>query len=230
MDQLVVMIDEAGRRLGAVEKLQAHVAPVPHRAVSILLFSPRGQLLLQRRAAGKYHSANLWSNSCCSHPRIDEDDADAASRRLREEMGIRSPLSALGSVRYRGRRGRRPGRGRTHRALRRRVDRPSASRRSRGLGVVLARLRHPARVAPPHAPELHRLAARSWWRPPWPSPCSGRSWSPRGCAASPALGPATPPCASRAPPPARPCTSSAATSDGRGSRHDDAPSSALGLA
>ncbi len=77
------------------------MAPVPHRAVSVLLFSPRGQLLLQRRAPGKYHSANLWSNSCCSHPRIDEDDAAAASRRLREEMGIRSPLSALGSVRYR---------------------------------------------------------------------------------------------------------------------------------
>ncbi len=101
MDRHVVTVDAAGRALGTVETLQAHVAPVPHRAVAVLLVSPRGQLLLQRRADAKPHSANRWSNTCSGHPRPGEDDADAATRRLCEEMGIRCPLTAIGAVRYR---------------------------------------------------------------------------------------------------------------------------------
>jgi len=45
-------------------------------------------MLLQKRAEGKYHSAGLWSNSCCGHPRPGEVLRDAAERRLREELGL----------------------------------------------------------------------------------------------------------------------------------------------
>jgi isopentenyl-diphosphate delta-isomerase len=59
-----------------------------HRAFSILLFNSKGEMLLQKRAAHKYHSAGLWTNACCSHPRPGEQMDDAVRRRLKEEMGI----------------------------------------------------------------------------------------------------------------------------------------------
>ena len=74
-------------RLVPVDKLEVHRRDLPHPAVSVFVL--RGALtLLQRRAAGKYHSAGLWANACCTHPRWGEPAAACAARRLREELGI----------------------------------------------------------------------------------------------------------------------------------------------
>lgn len=70
-----------------IEKLEAHRRGVLHLAVSVFLVSD-GKLLIQRRAAGKYHCGGLWANTVCSHPHWDEPPAAAARRRLREELGI----------------------------------------------------------------------------------------------------------------------------------------------
>ena len=51
--------------------------------------------MLQKRAAGKYHSPNLWSNTCCSHPKPSEKTLDGAERRLEEEMGFRCNLHEI---------------------------------------------------------------------------------------------------------------------------------------
>ena len=75
-----------------MEKLQAHVEGKLHRAISVFIFNSENKLLLQKRADGKYHSAGLWTNTCCSHPRHNESTADAAARRLYEEMGMRCKL------------------------------------------------------------------------------------------------------------------------------------------
>jgi isopentenyl-diphosphate delta-isomerase len=92
----VILVDEEDREIGTEEKLAAHLGQgMLHRAVSIFLFNPRGELLVQRRAEGKYHFARLWSNTCCSHPRPGESIAEVSERRLREEMGLSAPLSAV---------------------------------------------------------------------------------------------------------------------------------------
>jgi isopentenyl-diphosphate delta-isomerase len=101
LPEYVVLVDEADRELGTVEKVQAHVAPVLHRAVSVIICDRRGSLLMQRRAATKYHSAGRWSNSCCGHPRPGEAADQAAARRLAQEMGIRCTLYPAGMVSYR---------------------------------------------------------------------------------------------------------------------------------
>jgi isopentenyl-diphosphate delta-isomerase len=75
-----------------MEKLKAHQEGVLHRAFSVFIFNSKGELLLQQRALDKYHSAGLWSNTCCSHPRPGEDSLEAAKRRLMEEMGINTEL------------------------------------------------------------------------------------------------------------------------------------------
>jgi len=96
----VIVVNAADEELGHEEKMQAHRTPVLHRAFSVFVLDAGGAMLLQRRAAGKYHSAGLWSNACCGHPRPGEAVTAAAERRLREEMGIRCALLPAGSVAY----------------------------------------------------------------------------------------------------------------------------------
>ncbi len=73
--------------LQPVEKLDAHLRGLKHKAVSIFVLN-RGRVLIQQRAMGKYHTPGLWANSCCTHPEWDEDAIDCAVRRLNEELGI----------------------------------------------------------------------------------------------------------------------------------------------
>lgn len=88
MEEYVVLIDRKDHEIGIMEKQQAHVAGLLHRAFSVFVFNKRGELLIQQRAASKYHSPLLWANTCCSHPRQGESFLDAAHRRLVEEMGF----------------------------------------------------------------------------------------------------------------------------------------------
>lgn len=107
MDEQVVLVDEDGQdKIGpdglviSRSKLEVHTDGTLHRAVSIFVFDD-DSLLLQKRAAHKYHSGNLWTNTCCTHPRPGESPSDAAHRRLREEMGIVCPLHEIHQFTYR---------------------------------------------------------------------------------------------------------------------------------
>jgi isopentenyl-diphosphate delta-isomerase len=91
----VVLVNEHDEELGLMEKMEAHEKALLHRAFSVFIFNQSGELLLQQRALDKYHSGGLWTNTCCSHPRPNESVADAASRRLREEMGFDVPLEKV---------------------------------------------------------------------------------------------------------------------------------------
>jgi isopentenyl-diphosphate delta-isomerase len=91
----VILVDENDVPLGTMAKMEAHEKAVLHRAFSVFIFNAKGEMLLQQRAADKYHSGGLWSNSCCSHPRPGEDTAAAASRRLKEEMGFETDLKKV---------------------------------------------------------------------------------------------------------------------------------------
>lgn len=100
--EYVVLVDEQNNPIGQAEKLAAHAANLLHRAFSIFIFRELAEpeLLLQQRALGKYHSAGLWTNTCCSHPRADENIISAGQRRLFEELGIRAELRDLGWFQY----------------------------------------------------------------------------------------------------------------------------------
>lgn len=89
----VILVDENDTPIGTLEKLRAHQdGGRLHRALSVFIFDRQDRVLLQRRAAGKYHFAGLWSNACCSHPRPGESNQNAALRRLREELGVVADL------------------------------------------------------------------------------------------------------------------------------------------
>jgi len=84
----VILVDEHDNELGVMEKIQAHREAKMHRAFSVFVFNTKNELMLHKRAANKYHSGGLWTNTCCSHPRPGESNEEAAHRRLKEEMGF----------------------------------------------------------------------------------------------------------------------------------------------
>ena len=99
MEDQLILVDEQDRETGRAGKMEAHEKGLLHRAFSIFVFrkalldNPDGtrtfhiQLLIQKRAEGKYHSGGLWANSCCSHPRTGESLEEATARRLPQETG-----------------------------------------------------------------------------------------------------------------------------------------------
>jgi isopentenyl-diphosphate Delta-isomerase len=100
MEDKVILVNTKNEVLGTMPKLEAHEKGVLHRAFSVFIFNDNGELMLQQRAASKYHSPLLWTNTCCSHQRIDEENVIAGKRRLREEMGFETELNELFSFIY----------------------------------------------------------------------------------------------------------------------------------
>lgn len=96
----VVLVNERDEEIGTEEKLRAHQLRLMHRAFSVFLINSAGKILLQRRAEQKYHSAGLWSNTACGHPRPGEPVDAAARRRLREEMGVDCALAEVAPFTY----------------------------------------------------------------------------------------------------------------------------------
>ena len=92
MEEQVILVDKKDNVIGKAGKLEAHQKGLLHRALSVFIFNSRGEILLQQRAPHKYHTPFLWSNTACSHPRINELVKHAAERRLKEEMGIECNL------------------------------------------------------------------------------------------------------------------------------------------
>ncbi|MEY4696335.1 MAG: hypothetical protein RIT14_763 [Pseudomonadota bacterium] len=88
-------------RLQPVGKMEVHRKGLRHKAVSVFVMDG-GRVLIQQRALTKYHTPGLWANTCCTHPRWDEDPAACAVRRLREELGITGLFPAFADrVEYR---------------------------------------------------------------------------------------------------------------------------------
>jgi isopentenyl-diphosphate delta-isomerase len=93
IEEKVVLVDLNDNAIGLMNKQEAHLKGLLHRAFSIFIFNSKNQLLLQQRALSKYHSAGLWTNTCCSHPRDSELLIEAANRRLYEEMGMKCEMT-----------------------------------------------------------------------------------------------------------------------------------------
>lgn len=105
VSEKVILVDKEDKKIGEEEKLKAHLEGKLHRAFSILIFNSRGELLIQKRAKTKLHSPGLWSNTCCSHPKPNEEITMAAKRRLKEEVGIETDLKEIFSFIYKAKSG-----------------------------------------------------------------------------------------------------------------------------
>lgn len=97
---MVILVDKNDQEIGSMSKIEAHEKALLHRAFSVFIFNSKGEILMQQRAMHKYHSAGLWTNTCCSHPFPDELTKDAAIRRLQEEMGMKTDLEFVFKFQY----------------------------------------------------------------------------------------------------------------------------------
>ena len=100
MEENVILVDVLDNQLGLMPKMEAHEKAVLHRAFSVFIFNDEGELMLQQRAAHKYHSPLLWTNTCCSHQRDGESNIEAGKRHLIEEMGFKTNLKEIFSFVY----------------------------------------------------------------------------------------------------------------------------------
>lgn len=87
-EEKVILVNENDEQIGTMPKMEAHEKALLHRAFSVFIFNKENELMLQQRAAHKYHSPLLWTNTCCSHQRVGESNIEAGKRRLMEEMGF----------------------------------------------------------------------------------------------------------------------------------------------
>lgn len=99
-EENVILVDENDKQIGIMPKMEAHEKALLHRAFSVFVMNDQGETMLQKRAADKYHSPLLWTNTCCSHQRIGESNIEAGQRRLQEEMGFVTGLDELISFIY----------------------------------------------------------------------------------------------------------------------------------
>lgn len=99
-EEQVILVNQKDEPIGLMPKLQAHEEALLHRAFSVFVLNDKNEIMLQQRAANKYHSPLLWTNTCCSHQRQGEANIDAGKRRLQEEMGFSVALKELFSFIY----------------------------------------------------------------------------------------------------------------------------------
>ena len=100
IEEQVILVNENDEPIGTMPKMEAHEKGLLHRAFSIFIFNDKNELMLQQRAADKYHSPLLWTNTCCSHQRVGETNIEAGRRRLKEEMGFVTELKDVVSFIY----------------------------------------------------------------------------------------------------------------------------------
>lgn len=100
IEEHVILVNEKDEQIGTMPKLEAHEKAILHRAFSVFIFNDKNELMLQQRAAHKYHSPLLWTNTCCSHQRVGESNIQAGKRRLQEEMGFVTDLKETISFIY----------------------------------------------------------------------------------------------------------------------------------
>lgn len=99
-EEEVILVNQENEQIGTMPKMEAHEKALLHRAFSVFILNDAGEMMLQQRAASKYHSPLLWTNTCCSHQRVGETNIEAGRRRLQEEMGFVTELKELFSFIY----------------------------------------------------------------------------------------------------------------------------------
>jgi isopentenyl-diphosphate delta-isomerase len=104
LEETLILVDADDNAVGTCEKVDCHLGDGRlHRAFSVFLFNPAGELLIQQRSEQKMLWPMIWANSCCSHPRSGEDTRAAALRRIREELGVSTELKFLYKFVYQAR-------------------------------------------------------------------------------------------------------------------------------
>jgi 8-oxo-dGTP pyrophosphatase MutT (NUDIX family) len=100
-DELVALVDEAGRVVGSERRSVVRRDNLRHAATAVLVRDPAGRIYLHRRTDTKDWAPGHWDAAAGGVLLAGEAPLDSAVRELSEELGITgAPLRALGSHLY----------------------------------------------------------------------------------------------------------------------------------
>lgn len=93
-DAPVDVVDPSDRVVGTLPRKQLLSSGANFRVVHVLLFNQQRELLIQRIAPGLRH-AGMWGSSVTGYVLSGESYEQAATRKLENELGVRTPLTPL---------------------------------------------------------------------------------------------------------------------------------------
>jgi len=91
--EIVDIVDTNDRVIGAATVGKCLEQGLLHRAVAVLVVRSDGRFVLQQRSRKDLWHPGLWTISCTGHVKQGESYEIAASRELREELGLNAELS-----------------------------------------------------------------------------------------------------------------------------------------
>jgi isopentenyldiphosphate isomerase len=95
-DEIVTIVDEHNKVLGAVPRREMRAKNLPHRSTYILVFNAQGELYVQKRTMTKDVFPGYYDPAAGGVVLAGESYEQGAVRELAEEMGIRDvPLTWL---------------------------------------------------------------------------------------------------------------------------------------
>jgi len=94
-EELFDVVDRDDVVVGQAGRADVHKQGLLHRAVHMFVFNSAGELLIHLRSAGKDEFPGVWTSSACGHVDAGESYDAAASRELREELGLDTSLERL---------------------------------------------------------------------------------------------------------------------------------------
>ncbi len=95
-DEIVAIVDEDNRVVGAAPRREMRARRLPHRCTYILVYNSRGEIYVQKRTRTKDVFPGYYDPAAGGVVLAGENYLDGATRELEEEMGIRDvPLESL---------------------------------------------------------------------------------------------------------------------------------------
>ena len=89
-NEIFPSVDENDNVIGEVKRHIAHKHPdIIHRAVGILIFNQKGELLIQKRSLTKDTFPGCWEHSVGGHVDKNDNYLNTAVRELEEEVGLK---------------------------------------------------------------------------------------------------------------------------------------------
>lgn len=98
--ELVDVIDEAGRTVATVTRREMRTRRLPHRSVYILVFNARGELFIHLRTPTKDVYPSYWDVTVGGVLAAGESFAVGARREVNEELGVEVQPEELFPIRY----------------------------------------------------------------------------------------------------------------------------------
>jgi len=99
-DELVDVVDDAGRPIGRTTRRDMRARRLPHRSVYVLVFNTAGGLYVHLRTDTKDVFPGRWDVAVGGVLAAGEDFPAAAARELHEELGVHAPLEPLFPFRF----------------------------------------------------------------------------------------------------------------------------------